>query len=106
MTIKFIAVSTNITINGNVLAEGVRGVTCLEGRKTTFGERMDYIPFLPLGCGLSSVEVYANGARNFYVKNEDDKTVGYLIIRPNFPEVSDKDFDEQMDRINGNYDMD
>jgi hypothetical protein len=98
MTIKFFTVTPNIKTNGDALAEGVCGVSCLEARKSTFGERMDYTPFLPAGCGLSSVEVYANGARNFFVKNEDNKTVGYLIIRP----LVNVDVENPID----NYDVD
>ena len=76
--------------NSALLAEGVQGVECVEARRPTSGETLDYTPscniypVIPWGCFLSSVEVYANGARNFYVRKTQGEQVmvGYLLIRP------------------------
>lgn len=68
--------------NGKLLAEGLRGVECSYVGECTIGENIDYRQFAPWGCYLSSVERYANGAKNFFVKNREDKIVGYIIVRP------------------------
>jgi len=68
-------------LNNAVLREGVR--SCTGSRFPTFGEKQNYTQFIPWGCFLSSVEVYDNGAKNFFVKeNHTDKIVGYLVYRP------------------------
>ena len=54
--------------NLSLLREGVEGVECIEVRKPTQGEIMDYTPYIPWGTFISSVEVYANGSRNFHVR--------------------------------------
>jgi hypothetical protein len=104
MTIRYFPVTPDIKVNGDTLAEGVRGISCVEVRKPTDGERLDYTPFLPWGCFLSSVEVYANGARNFYVRAMYDNgaTAGYLIIRPLEEVASEKAIDNYID----SYDVD
>jgi hypothetical protein len=104
MAIKFFTITPDIKTNGEALAEGVKGVSCLEARRPTLGEIIDYTPFIPWGCFLSSVEVYANGARNFYVRKTDGEQVkvGYLILRP----LTDDEIDAMADRMTGGNDLD
>jgi len=68
--------------NSAILAEGVKGVRCISVTNTTPGEASDYGNYIPWGCHFSVVENYANGARNFFVRNGDFKVIGYLIVRP------------------------
>jgi hypothetical protein len=83
MTIKFVEATTNVITNNEVLRDGVESVKVLEARRPTLGEDMDYTPFIPWGCFLSSVEVYANGAQNFFVRTiAEGHMEGYLIRRP------------------------
>lgn len=109
MTFKFVAIKD--TKNGSdgdacdfnfaILAEGVKGVRCVSVTNPTAGEAMDYQNYIPWGCRFSAVENYANGARNFFVRNED-KVVGYLIVRP----MTSDEVDTVADSIIGNYDVD
>jgi hypothetical protein len=93
MAIKFFTITPDIKTNGEALAEGVKGVSCLEARRPTLGEIIDYTPFIPWGCFLSSVEVYANGARNFYVRKTDGP-------------LTDDEIDAMADRMTGGNDLD
>jgi len=68
--------------NCSLLADGVKGVSLFEARFPTRGEQMDYGQFAPWSCPLAWVEVYTNGAKNFFVKDGDNKTVGFILIRP------------------------
>lgn len=68
--------------NCHILAEEVAEIECTSAGKLTEGELLDYTPFIPFDHYFSCVERYANGARNFFVRNQDDKVVGYLIVRP------------------------
>ena len=68
--------------NGKLLAEGLRGVECTYVGKCSQGEIMDYTQFAPWRTHLSSVERYANGAQNFFVKSQEGEVVGYIIVRP------------------------
>ena len=84
MPFRYHELTPDIKSNGEILAEGVRGISCTELRAPTLGEIIDYTPFIPWGCFLSSVEVYANGARNFHVRRTAGEQIkmGYLIFRP------------------------
>ena len=69
--------------NCNILMEGVQGQSCWDVRQPTQGEVMDYLPFAPWDCHFSCVELYSNGAKNFFVRsNKENKVVGYILIRP------------------------
>lgn len=68
--------------NNTLMAEGVRGLACLDVRPTTLGEKIDMLSFIPAGCHVSSVEVYENGAANYRVRNQLEKVIGVLTFRP------------------------
>jgi hypothetical protein len=72
--------------NRGILAAGVEGVECLEVREPTRGERLDYEHFAPYGSMLSSVEVYANGALNIFVRSKLlVYVIGVITVRPMKP---------------------
>lgn len=69
--------------NRRILAEGVKGLACLDVRPVTRGERLDYEQFAPADCMLSSVEVYEDGSMNIFVRNKLSYIqVGVIIVRP------------------------
>ena len=91
MTFKFVAIKDTkngsdgdaCDFNSAILAEGVKGVRCISVTNPTRGEASDYENYIPWGCHFSIVENYANGARNYFVReDETHKVVGYLIVRP------------------------
>jgi hypothetical protein len=67
--------------NGNALAEGLVGIQCISVGTPTRGECIDYSNYIPWGCVFTTVERYANGAKNFFVENTKNVIVGYLIVR-------------------------
>jgi hypothetical protein len=72
--------------NRHILAEGVKDVECLEVREPSRGERIDYEQFAPYGSMLSSVEVYANGAMNIFVRSKLlVYVIGVITVRPMKP---------------------
>lgn len=68
--------------NNSVLADGVKGLGCLDVRPTTLGEKLDCISLIPARCHVSSVEVYENGAANYFVRNYLEEVIGVLVFRP------------------------
>jgi hypothetical protein len=69
--------------NRDILADSVGGVTVLEVREPSRGERLDYEQFGPVGSMLSSVEVYANGAKNIFVRSKLlVYVIGVITVRP------------------------
>jgi hypothetical protein len=92
MTVRYIPVENThegtdldaLAHNNNMLAEGVRGIKCDYVGQPSMGQTVVYDAFMPDGtCFLAVVEEYANGARNFKVKNVTlDAIVGYIIVRP------------------------
>ena len=79
--------------NRSILADGVIGVTCLEARPVTRGERLDYEQFAPAGSMLSFAEIYANGAKNFYVRTKlEYKQIGVITVRPMKPYDAEKEY--------------
>jgi hypothetical protein len=88
MTIKYVPIRDTkdgsdgdaCAFNCSILAEGVKGIECTEARLATKGETIDYSIYAPLNCYLSYAEIYANGAKNFFVRR-GTKVVGYIIIR-------------------------
>jgi hypothetical protein len=72
--------------NRSILADGVIGVSCVAVRPPTNGERIDYEQFAPYGSMLSSVEEYANGAKNIFVRTKlEYKQIGVITVRPMKP---------------------
>jgi hypothetical protein len=72
--------------NRSILAGGVIGVECVAVRSPTRGERLDYEQFAPHGSMLSSVEEYANGAKNLFVRTKlEYKQIGVITVRPILP---------------------
>jgi hypothetical protein len=72
--------------NRGILRAGVEKVTLLETREPTRGERLDYEQFAPNGSMLSSVEVYANGALNIFVRSKLlAYVIGVITFRPMKP---------------------
>jgi hypothetical protein len=67
--------------NGAFLRDGVVGVECTEVRGATAGEVRDYLQFCPWGTHFGGVEVYANGARNMFVRNDAEKVIGVFRTR-------------------------
>jgi len=67
--------------NNALLADGVKGLACLDVRPTTLGEKLDYISLIPARCHVSSVEVYENGSANYFVRNHLEEVVGVLVFR-------------------------
>lgn len=89
--------NTKRAYNNGILRDGVvidgKAVTCLENREPTRGERLDYEGFAPWGSMLTWVEVYANGAKNIYVRNKlSGKVIGAITIRPMLPYNPEKEY--------------
>lgn len=79
--------------NRGILANGVVGVECIAVRPPTRGERIDYEEFAPYGSMLSSVEEYANGAKNMFVRTKlEYKQIGVIIVRPMLPYDAEKEY--------------
>ena len=69
--------------NRSILAEGVKGLACLDVRPVTRGERLDYEQFAPAGCMLTSVEIYEDGSMNIFVRDKlRYLPVGVITVRP------------------------
>lgn len=69
--------------NRALLADGVKGVECAtSGVPATAGEKRDYLQFCPFGTHFGSVERYTNDARNFFVRDENEKVIGVFRTRP------------------------
>ena len=72
--------------NRGILSDGVvvngKAVDCVEIREPSRGERVDYEQFAPAGSMLTSVEVYANGALNIFVRSKIEvHVIGVIIVR-------------------------
>jgi hypothetical protein len=79
--------------NRGILAAGVEGVECIDVREPSRGERLDYEQFAPHGSMLSSVEVYANGAMNIYVRSKLlVYVIGVITVRPMKPYDAEKEY--------------
>jgi len=79
--------------NRSILANGVIGVECVAVRPPTRGERLDYEQFAPYGSMLSSVEEYANGAKNMFVRTKlEYKQIGVITVRPTLPYNAEKEY--------------
>jgi len=79
--------------NRSILAGGVIGVECVAVRPPTQGERIDYEQFAPYGSMLSSVEEYANGAKNIYVRTKlEYKQIGVITVRPMLPYDAEREY--------------
>ena len=72
---------TALAYNRALLADGVKGVECTDVRSATSGETMDYMQFCPWGTHFGTVEVYENGARNMFVRNDEEKVIGVFRTR-------------------------
>lgn len=68
--------------NNSLLADGVKGIHCIDVRPTTLGEKIDYISFIPAHCHVTIVELYENGAANYFVRNHLEEVIGVLVYRP------------------------
>lgn len=69
--------------NRHILADGVKDVECIDVRKPSRGERLYYEQFSPAGSMLSSVEDYANGAKNIFVRSKLlVYVIGVITVRP------------------------
>ena len=68
--------------NGAFLRDGVVAIECTDVRPATNGEVIDYLQFCPWGTHFGSVEVYSNGARNMFVRNDAEKVIGVFRTRP------------------------
>lgn len=68
--------------NRSLLADGVKGVGCLDSRAPHLWERIDLISYIPSRCHISHVEMYENGAANYFVRNHLEKQIGVLTYRP------------------------
>ncbi len=91
--------NSNRAYNNNILRNGVvigdKAVKCLENREPTRGERLDYEGFAPWGSMLTWVEIYANGAKNLFVRNKlSGKVIGVITIRPMLPYNAEKEYKE------------
>lgn len=79
--------------NRSILADGVIGVECVAVRPPTRGERIDYEQFAPYGSMLSSVEEYANGAKNIFVRTKlEYKQIGVITVRLMKPYDAEKEY--------------
>ena len=88
--VTYHAISADQQARRMVLAEGVKGIKCtyagpvvgMDGRTVPDGEgnRFDLAAVIPSGCNIGSVEIYANGAVNAFVKR-DGQTVGIVTWR-------------------------
>jgi hypothetical protein len=89
--------NANRAYNNSILREGVvidgKAVECLDNREPTGGERLDYERFSPWGSMLTWVEIYANGAKNLFVRNKlSGKVIGVITIRPMKPYNAEKEY--------------
>ena len=89
--------NANRAYNNSILRDGVvidgKAVECLENREPTRGERLDYEGFAPWGSMLTWVEIYANGAKNIFVRNKlSGKVIGVITIRPMLPYNAEKEY--------------
>ena len=84
-TYEMILFTNNLAANCAALADGVAGETC------TYAGMLHNSPIPAVvqevaswRCTgyLSSVECYANGAYNVHVRDEHDKHVGFVRVRP------------------------
>lgn len=88
-----------LTYNRHILADGVKDVECIEVREPSRGERIDYEQFAPYGSMLSSVEVYANGAMNIFVRSKLlVYVIGVITVRPLKPYDAEKEY-KTIDKI-------
>lgn len=71
--------------NRALLREGVVGIRCTEVRDITDRERYMYQAWIPAASFVSSVEEYANGALNMYVRHgnmPEGRAFGFIRVRP------------------------
>jgi hypothetical protein len=89
-TYEMILFTDNLAANRVALADGVTGETCtyaggITASPLTAGERQiatDTAPAVPVAY-LSSVECYANGAHNVYVRDHHtEMVIGFVRVRP------------------------
>jgi hypothetical protein len=83
--------------NRSILSDGVvidgKPVECIEVREPSRGERIDYEQFAPAGSMLSSVEVYANGAKNIFVRSKLlVYVIGVITVRPMLAYNAEKEY--------------
>jgi hypothetical protein len=80
--------------NVHILAEGVKGLACLETREPTAWEKSYYGEFCPVGCVPSWVELYENGAMNIAVKSTfiKQRVIGAILVRPMEPYNAEKEY--------------
>lgn len=67
--------------NLEAMAHGVVGMTCILVARLV-GTSSPYIDFLREGERFSSVEVYASGAMNLFIRNAKDVLVAFVRVRP------------------------
>lgn len=82
--IKYFEFSTDLESNRQILAQEVVGIECTAVRTPTRTDN-DYVSYIPYDHWFSSVEVYANGAKNLFVRSNLSpyQAIGVLIMRPN-----------------------
>jgi hypothetical protein len=88
---ELLAYNRAILQNG-VVVDG-KAVRCLGVREPSRGERIDYEPFAPHGSMLTSVEVYANGALNIFVRSKlEMHVIGVITVRSMLPYDAEKEY--------------
>jgi len=82
MSGKFIQFIDDKSANRQALADGVRGLKCIEVRPVTWDEEMALLESVTVpGAWVSSVEVYDNGSMNAYVRTGPGPAVGFVQVR-------------------------
>lgn len=68
--------------NCAILADGVKGLGCIDIRKPSRYEIDEYAFVIPVRSIMSSVEVFEDGSMNIFVRDPDGKqTIGVVRVR-------------------------
>lgn len=84
MIIKFVSFTKVPAENCAILAQDVKGLECVSAGAPSLTD-LDYSVYLPANTFISTSEVYANGARNLFVRDcyhGFSPAIGVLLVRP------------------------
>lgn len=87
MDFEMVNFSCSCFWNREQLADGVTGVTCtyvgpMDGSSIDNDIQTITGTCIPPTTRISSVECYANGAINAFVRDTDEHTLGFVKVRP------------------------